>query len=139
LFFTFLARLHYYASTRNANAAELTRAPFSKTSKSSRSLVARIRRRLFGAKPLATIDDPLTTMQFRAFEWIVAHGDRIAAKRAVVQKLRRRSDKEIFERFPMQIVPTYPGDERLMGGALFDLLRPSLPSVERTLSDIMRT
>lgn len=139
LFFTFLARLHHYASTRNVNAGELTREPFSKTSKSSHGLFARARRRLFGAKPLATIDDPLTTMQFRAFEWIVAHGQRIAAKRVAVQKLRRRSDKEIFERFPLQIVPTYPGDERLMGGALFDLLRPSLPSVERTLSDIMRT
>ena len=78
-------------------------------------------------------------MQFRAFEWIAAHGDRIAAKRAIVQKLRRRGDREIFERFPLQIVPTYPGDEMLMSGALFNLLRPSLPSAERTLSDIMRT
>ena len=77
-------------------------------------------------------------MQFRAFEWIVAHGDRIAAKRAAVQKLRKRSDQEIFERFALQIVPTYPGDEALMSGALFQLLRPSLPAVERTLSDIMR-
>ena len=78
-------------------------------------------------------------MQFRAFEWVMAHGDRIAAKRANVQKLRRRSDREIFERFPLHIVPTYPGDEALMRGALFDLLRPSLPAIERTLSDIMRT
>jgi GT2 family glycosyltransferase len=136
--FTFFARLHHYATTRNMNASELTREPFSKASKSSRSLAGRIRRRLFGRKPLATIDDPLTTMQFRAFEWVMAHGDRIAAKRTSVQKLRRRSDREIFERFPLQIVPTYPGDEALMRGALFDLLRPSLPAIERTLSDIMR-
>jgi GT2 family glycosyltransferase len=137
--FTFFARLHHYATTRNANAGELTREPFSKSSKSSRSLAGRIRRRLFGRKPLATIDDPLTTMQFRAYEWIGAHDERIAAKRAAVQKLRRRADREIFERFPLQIVPTYPGDEALMRGALFNLLRPSLPSIERTLSDIMRT
>ena len=77
-------------------------------------------------------------MQFRAFEWVMAHGDRIAAKRSAVQKLRRRSDREIFERFPLQIVPTYPGDEALMSGALFNLLRPSLPAVEQTLSDIMK-
>jgi GT2 family glycosyltransferase len=137
--FTFFARLHHYATTRNSNASELTREPFSKSSKSPRSLAGRIRRRLFGSKPLATIDDPLTTMQFRAFEWIIAHGDRIAAKRAAVEKLRRRGDREIFERFPLQIVPTYPGDEALMSGALFKLLRPSLPAIERTLSDIMRT
>jgi GT2 family glycosyltransferase len=138
LFFTFLARLHHYATTRNANAGELTREPFSKTSKGSRGFLGRVRRKVFGAKPLATIDDPLTAMQFRAFEWIVAHGDRIAAKRTAVQNLRRRSDREIFERFPLQIVPTYPGDKALMSSALFDLLRPSLPAVERTLSDIMR-
>src|SRR4051794_9405732 len=136
--FTFFARLHHYATTRNANASELTREPFSKASK-SRGVTSRIRQKLFGRKPLATIDDPLTTMQFRAFEWVMAHGDRIAAKRASVQKLRRRSDREIFERFPLQIVPTYPGDEALMSGALFNLLRPSLPAIERTLSDIMRT
>jgi hypothetical protein len=53
--------------------------------------------------------------------------------------MRRRSDREIFERFPLHIVPTYPGDESLMRGALFQMLRPPLPSVERTLSDIMRS
>ena len=139
LFFTCLARLHHYATTRNANSGELTREPFSKTAKRPRGLLGRLSRKLFGAKALATIDDPLTAMQFRAFEWIVAHGDRIAAKRSIVQSRRRRSDREIFERFPLQIVPTYPGDEALMGSALFDLLRPRLPAIERTLSDIMRT
>ncbi len=139
LFFTFLSRLHHYAATRNPDARELTREPFSNVTKSPRNFLTRVKRRLFGATPLATIEDPLTTMQFRAFEWIVSHGDRIAAKRAAVQTLRRRSDQEIFERFPLQVVPTYPGDEALMRGALFNLLRPSLPSVERTLSDIMRT
>ncbi len=139
LFFTFLSRLHHYATTRNADAGELLRGPFSKTSKPSRGLLARVRRKLFGAKPLATIDDPLTAMQFRAFEWTVAHGNRIAEKRTAVQSMRKRSDREIFERFPLEIVPTYPGDETLMRGALFELLRPSLPAVERTLSDIMRS
>lgn len=138
LFFTYLARLHHYATSRNANASELRRESFSRASKSSSGLLSRARRRLFGTKPLAVIDDPLTAMQFRAFEWIAAHGDRIAAKRTSVQAMRRRGDREIFERFPLHIVPTYPGDEALMGGALFNLLRPSLPAVERVLSDIMK-
>ena len=56
----------------------------------------------------------------------------------MVQSLRKRSDREIFERFPLLIVPTYPGDESLMRSALFRMLQPSLPSVERTLSAIMR-
>jgi hypothetical protein len=101
--------------------------------------VDRVRRRLAGAPSLARIDDPLTTMQFRAFEWIVQNGDRLAAKRAAVQSSRRRSDREIFEKFPLHYVPTYPGDESLMGGALFRLLRPRMPSVDRKLGDIIRT
>ena len=94
-------------------------------------------RKIFGPKPLATIDDPLTTMQFRAFEWVLTHGDRIAAKRTSVQKLRRRSDREIFERFPLQIVPTYPGDDTLMASALFRELLPA-GTVTKTLAEIMK-
>ena len=35
-------------------------------------------------------------------------------------------------------VPTYPGDDALMRGALFRELLPSLDAVTKTLSDIMR-
>jgi GT2 family glycosyltransferase len=139
LLLTYLHRLHHYATTRNGGAAELTRAPFAKTAPLQSGLLSRVRRKLFGARPLASIDDPLTTMQFRALEWVFANGSRIAEKRAAVQRVRRRSDEEIFARFPLQIVPTYPGDDALMSGPLFTLLRPALPTEERTLSDIMRT
>jgi len=139
VFFTYLHRLHHYATRRNGNAGELTREPFSKNATSRGGIVARVKRRLFGPKPLATIDDPLTTMQFRAFEWIVAHESRIAEKRARVQRMRKRSDREIFERFPQHIVPTYPGDDALMSGALFRLLRADVPAVDKTLAEIIRT
>ena len=76
-------------------------------------------------------------MQFRAFDWIVRNDALLARKRHDVQRRRKRSDREIFERFPLQIVPTYPGDEQLMGSALFRLLRPPLPSEEKTLREIM--
>ena len=136
--FAYLHRLHHYATTRNAGARELVREPFTRSPRRNGGILARIRRRIFGREPLATIDDPLTTMQFRALQWIVANGDRIAQKRASVQRMRTRPDTEIFARFPLHIVPTYPGDEAMMGGALFRLFEPSLPSVEKTLSDIMR-
>ena len=134
VFFTYLHRLHHYATTRNADSQELKRpfaAPQGSTSHRLR-FVRRITRRPF----LVAIDDPLTTMQFRAFDWIVKHEARLAAKRAEVQKRRRRSDREIFERFPLHFVPTYPGDEELMRSALFRLLRPALPSVEKELREI---
>ena len=136
VFYTYLHRLHHYATERNVNTAELTRAPA--TAGHRASLRSRIGRRLRGAKPLATIEDPLTAMQFRAFEWILEHTDRIAAKRDEVQRRRRRSDREILHRFPLHVVPTYPGDETLMQSALFRLLRPRLPLVDRALSEIIR-
>ena len=87
--------------------------------------------------PLAAIDDPLTTMQFRALDWILQNDARLAQKRHDVQRRRRRSDREIFERFPLHFVPTYPGDDAMMQSALFRLLRPALPSEEKKLGDII--
>ncbi|HEX6159085.1 MAG TPA: glycosyltransferase family 2 protein [Thermoanaerobaculia bacterium] len=140
IFFTYLHRLHHYATTRNPRAPELRRPPFRGTAASSSEarFLQRVKRKLGGPAPLAALDDPLTTMQFRALDWILANEERIAQKRARVQKLRKRSDREIFERFPLHFVPTYPGDDTLMGSALFRLLRPQLPSVDRELSDIIR-
>ena len=63
----------------------------------------------------------------------------LSAKRAAVQRLRKRSDAEIFERFPLHFVPTYPGDETLMNSALFHAMRPNVSSVERTLAEIMKS
>jgi hypothetical protein len=139
VFFAYLHRLHHYATTRNQNAAELKREPLSLTAPARNGFWSKVRKHLRGDKPIATIEDPLTAMQFRAFDWIVSNADKIAQKRAVVQRLRRRSDREIFDRFPLHLVPTYPGDESLMNSALFRLLRPPLASVEKNLGDIMRT
>ena len=134
-FFAYLHRLHHYATTRN-EAPELKREPFG----SAPSPAARRRRPLFRRnRGLATITDPLTAMQFRAFDWIVKHEARLAAKREAVQRMRTRPDREIFERFPLHFVPTYPGDEQLLGGALFRALRPPLPSVDRALREIIKT
>jgi GT2 family glycosyltransferase len=136
VFFTYLHRLHHYATTRNAEAHELKR-PFAMPAvAASRRL--KVLRKLTRRPFLVAIDDPLTTMQFRAFDWIVKHEAKLAQKRHDVQRRRKRSDREIFERFPLHFVPTYPGDDTLMQSALFRLLRPQLPSVEKALGDIIR-
>src|SRR5262249_23270560 len=114
---------------------ELKREPLSATAPPPNGFWSRV----FGRRrPLATIEDPLTAMQFRAFQWIVTHADRLAVKRDSVQRLRRRSDREIFQRFPLHTVPAYPGDESLMNSPLFRLLRPQVASVEKNLGEIMR-
>jgi len=139
ILFTYLHRLHHYATTRNANAQELTRelGTPSTLPPRERGLRGRVKRKVRGTPPLAAIDDPLTAMQFRAFDWILRNEAKLAEKRARVQAMRKRSDREIFERFPLLVVPTYPGDETLMSTQLFRILRGELPSVERTLSDII--
>ena len=128
VFFTYLHRLHHYATTRNAHASELTR-EFGKPS--------RRKKRLLQRDALASLDDPLTAMQFRALDWIVRNEVNLARKREAVQQRRKRPDREIFERFPLHIVPTYPGDESLMNSALFRMLVPNLRSVVRPLSEIL--
>ncbi|HYI10585.1 MAG TPA: glycosyltransferase family 2 protein [Thermoanaerobaculia bacterium] len=127
IFFTYLHRLHHYATTRNPRAEELQR-PFGKPPKRRRRRILR--------EPLVAIDDPLTAMQFRAFDWIAKNEASLARKRHEVQKRRKRSDREIFERFPLHVVPTYPGDRELMGSALFRLLQAELPMVEKELRDL---
>ena len=126
--FAYLHRLHHYATTRNPGADELTR-KFGAPKKKKRS---------WPKPPLAAIDDPLTAMQFRAFDWIVKNDALLARKRHEVQRRRKRSDREIFERFPLQFIPTYPGDAEMMNGALFRLLRPALPSQDRSLEELIQ-
>ena len=139
VFLTYLHRLHHYATERNRDAAELTRPPLSENHAVRNGFWSRVRRRLSAPRPLAVIDDPLTVMQFRAFEWVMRNADRITEKREAVQRLRKRSDREIFERFPLYVVPTYPGDEALMRSALFRLFRPPLPSMQKKLDEIIHS
>lgn len=125
--FAYLHRLHHYATTRNPGADEL-----------KRDFGAKPKSRRWSRKPLVAIDDPLTAMQFRALDWIIRNDARLARKRHDVQRRRKRSDREIFERFPLQFVATYPGDERMLESALFRLLRPPLPAEDKKLAEIMK-
>jgi GT2 family glycosyltransferase len=136
LFFTYLYRLHHYVTTRNSAVHELQR-PFG-TPQRGASKRLDILRRIMRRPYLAAMDDPLTAMQFRALDWVLRNETLLAKKREAVQRLRTRSDREIFERFPLHFVPTYPGDEQLMRSPLFRKLRTTLPSVDRTISEIMK-
>lgn len=84
------------------------------------------------------VSDPRTVAQLRAHQWILRHLDEAAAKRAAVQKRRKRSDEEIFRRFPLYVVPTYPGDEALLGSEGFRAWLPEdLPVERHELSEVM--
>lgn len=90
-----------------------------------------------GAEP-PRLTDERTIAQFRALHWLLGHLDAAAQARAAVQRRRKRPDREIFERFPLYLVPTYPGDAALFGSPGFQAWLPEdLPVVRARLDEIM--
>jgi hypothetical protein len=83
-----------------------------------------------------SIDDPLTVAQMRALAWIHTRHASLAEKRRRVQAARRRPDSEIFARFPLRIVPTYPGDEQFSSDFFAPFLEAAPPLVRSTLDEI---
>ena len=84
------------------------------------------------------LTDGRSMAQFRAMTQIFALLDENQERRRAIQARRQRSDREIFERFPLYLVPTYPGDERLFTSAAFqEWLPKDLPFERCQLEDIM--
>lgn len=130
----FLIRVSEMLATRNPGAAELARDPYAAPS-AGRSFA----RRLFGIAETGAsvrVEDPLTTAHLRALLWIHRSQGSLAAKRRAVQFGRRRPDSEIFARFPLRIVPTYPGDERFDSEFFREFLAQAPPLVRTTLDEI---
>lgn len=85
----------------------------------------------------AVVDDQ-TVAQVRALSAIVRGLDGASERRRLVQARRRRPDREILERFPLYVVPTYPGDEQLFASEGFLSLWPEdLAPVRLRLDDVM--
>ena len=131
----FVARIGEMLDTRNPAAAELKRDPYREPSGDGA-----LARRLFGISGnragRVTVADPLTIAHMRALLWIHRNHETLAAKRRAVQAARKRPDAEIFERFPLALVPTYPGDERFDSDFFREFL-PGTPALVRaTLSEI---
>ena len=84
------------------------------------------------------LTDGRTVAQFRALTHIFALLEDNQEQRARVQARRQRSDREIFERFPLYAVPTYPGDKRLMASTAFEAWLPDgVEILRRQLDEIM--
>jgi GT2 family glycosyltransferase len=141
IFLTALHRTHRYTVDRN-QAERLRRPPLDEAAiekPPGRGLFSRALKKV-GLRPASApaLDDELTAMQFRALEWFFRNEAKVMAKRAAVQAMRRRPDAEILEKFPLLVVPTYPGDDALMAGSLFRELMRGMPHVVSNLDDIMR-
>ncbi|MCY3927106.1 MAG: glycosyltransferase family 2 protein [Acidobacteria bacterium] len=84
------------------------------------------------------IVDEQTVAQVRALSSIVRGLDGAVERRRRIQVRRCRPDAEIFERFPLYVVPTYPGDEQLFESVGFESLWPEeVMLVRRSLEDVM--
>jgi GT2 family glycosyltransferase len=105
--------------------------------------ISKMIERLRAAPPPPPADGPRLTdertiAQLRAIHWVLGHLNDAAERRAAIQRRRRRSDREIFERFPLYVVPTYPGDEHLFATPGFEAWLPAdLPLVRSELGEIM--
>ncbi len=85
----------------------------------------------------AIVDDQ-TLAQVRALSSIMRGLDDAAERRRRIQARRRRPDAEIFERFPLYVVPTYPGDAELFGSSGFEAMWPEgLTPVRCSLAEVM--
>jgi len=131
----FLGRVAEMLATRNPGARELERDPYALAPPRRRALAA-----LFGISlpetPAVRLDDPLTAAHLRALLWIRRHRDALAAKRRAVQARRRRTDAEIFARFPLRLVPTYPGDGQFDTEFFREFLADAPGLVRTTLAEI---
>jgi len=131
----FVARVSEMLETRNPGAEELKRDPYAEPRRESA-----LARRIFGIArqrgPRVAIEDPLTLAHLRALLWIHRNHASLAAARRRVQAGRRRPDSEIFARFPLRIVPTYPGDARFDSDFFREFLTGAPALLRTELSEI---
>jgi hypothetical protein len=82
--------------------------------------------------------DERTVAQLQAVSSLLGGLDGAAERRRQVQSARRIPDRELLARFPLWVVPTYPGDEELFASLGFRSWLPAdLPFVEAALTDVM--
>ncbi len=130
----FVNRVAQMLAARNPGAAELKRDPYAATPEPSLARMLLGVSEEFAAR--VSVDDPLTIAHLRALTWIHRHHAVLAEKRRLVQARRRRSDAEIFAKFPLRLVATYPGDERF-GSDFFAPFLQSAPELSKaTLEEI---
>ena len=135
IFATFLSRVAEMLGSRNPGASELKRDPYRQDSGDEKAIA-----RWLGIADAngasVGIDDPLTVAHLKALLWIHRNHEALAAKRRIVQAMRRRSDREIFAKFPLRLVATYPGDEGFDSDFFRELLAGAPSLVRTTLAEI---
>jgi len=99
---------------------------------------ARRRLRRIGARGGFEIAHPQAIAHLRAASHFFGLLDLAAAARAAAEQRRKRTERELCERFPLYLIPTYLGDEALFASPGFESLLPDRPALARaTLAEVM--
>jgi GT2 family glycosyltransferase len=86
-----------------------------------------------------TLDEGLLVMQLQAARGFFDGVDEAEARRLALDEVRVVPDREILERFPRLLVPTYAGDDRWFASEAFKSLLPEgWPLESRRLDEIVR-
>ena len=103
----------------------------------ARHLAARL---LLGPKVGSPVlEDGHLLMQLRAAEGFFSGIDRAEERRVALGKERTVPDREILDRFPRLVVPTYPGDDEWFASDAFRSMLPDgWPLQHRSLDEIMK-
>jgi GT2 family glycosyltransferase len=146
ILWTFLGRGRHATLSHSPGAAELLADPFGGLDLNPPHLAAsgglpalaglRQRlRRLTG--PRLERAHPYALIWGRALSRLVALQGQLVEKRAWTQALRRVPDEHLLGRYPLHLLPTYPGDEELFASDLFRSMLPPWPELVRTrLEDV---
>ena len=85
------------------------------------------------------LEDGHLLMQLRAAEGFFSGIERAEERRVELDKERTVPDREILDRFPRLVVPTYPGDEEwFVSEAFRSMLPDGWPLEHRRLAEIMK-
>jgi GT2 family glycosyltransferase len=140
---TYLSRTQTLLEQNNRGGEQAAIDPYAGASADAGTAARGARRRRWFSRRLAAgvdLSDPRALAQFRASRSLLRHLDSAAETRRLTQARRRRADRDIFERFGLYVIPTYPGDEALFASAGFAAWLPGeLPLRRATLREIAGT
>ncbi|MEO7794791.1 MAG: glycosyltransferase family 2 protein, partial [Thermoanaerobaculia bacterium] len=114
-----------------------THGPVEFARRAARRVAREVRRLVYGGKGFE-FSHPQAISHLRAMSHFLALLDAAAEGREFARQRRKRSDRELCERFPLYLVPTYLGDEELFASSGFASLLPASPALRRaTLEEVM--
>jgi GT2 family glycosyltransferase len=143
---TYLARVEAMVATANPGGEMLRagapgRLPATSGARGRLAAALRALARRLGPRDgrVPRLTDAQTLAQLSGLSGFLAIVGDVAAKRRQLGARRRRHDTEIFARFPLWVVPTYPGDAELFASPAFAAWLPGdLRFVRATLDEVMR-